>query len=742
MEGGDRVRSRGHGGLGNAIIDKRSGPNGFAAGWQPDLGRSLRDPMEMALVLDASGSIAGFKAVDDVARLGAAISEKLVDRNIDLTIAEFSTFADTPIESVPLTTANVQSVFQPYFEGSSSPHYFDRRTGLYTNWQDAFRQVQIMPITADLVIFVSDGKANTIGDRSVAVNGNASHAHATASAIELANEIKSQGTHVIGVGVGGLNNDEGRALVQSLSGGGALAGDGLGDGDFFVGEFSELFRIVNEFPRDLCEGTTMIKSLIDADGDLSTSDDQTAAIGWPIDLSQTNGDFRMSSPTTGEGGTVILTPDWAGNGKARFKFGLTQPPLPGYDVAQMSCTRARERGEFDGGSQVRGIEIARGNLTECTIINVPIPPMLDFDLQTLSIADVDESGTNSPGDIIYYKATAHNTGGTMLTKVTVSSHFIDWRFCNRRDKARVPIGKKMVCWGSYVITDSDTGNQITHDATADSKQTSGIDDREVADVPRVIEPAKVPEIEPDEVPHEIPGIDLDKVIVRTDDIDGNDRLTVGDVLHYELRVTNTGTANLSNVVVEDSLATPDCGDWTDGFLPVGGAVVCRAAVTIEDRHVLTDVENMATVSSSQTDPVTDSERVTIPLIAMCRGDAVLFEDFVVLMGTTTTTVSADAAIDPGSYSLRLAGIDWGHEAGKQTTQTEESFVVEFLDDEGTIIDTSGASADIPEADYWMIADVPGTVELDRPAVSVRARHKGTRNANSVSPICVEIDSER
>lgn len=40
-----------------------------------------------------------------------------------------------------------------------------------------------------------------------------------------------------------------------------------------------------------------------------------------------------------------------------------------------------------------------------------------------------------------------------------------------------------------------------------------------------------------------------------DDVDGSQDLSVGDKLQYTIPATNTGTANLMNVVVSDSLTT-------------------------------------------------------------------------------------------------------------------------------------------------------------------------------------------
>lgn len=1018
----------------------------------PDLGVSCGDQIEMALVLDASGSVAGFDAVDQVREIGLAITDGLANRNINMAVIEYASVADTPIPSTPLTSATARSIFNPYFDGTGSTSYYDGRIGRFTNWDDGLRQTSLLPATPDLVIFVSDGTPNTIGDAATAVDGNASIEEAAAEAGGIANTLKAEGAHIVAIGVAGLNDDIGADLLRSLSGDDDLETSGLATGDFFIGEFTDLERIIDQFARDLCGGTATINSIIDADGDLATTSDQTPAVGWPIEIDRTNGEFDLSSDATNENGTVILAPDWDLNGNSNFEFWLSQPPLAGHYVVSGACRRVGEPGKFDAGFRVRNLEMARRSLMECTFINAPLPYALGFDLQTTSIEDVDTSGTNSIGDIVHYRAIATNEGGGILTDVTIGSDLVEWTTCAPAQGSSLSKGESLICEGTHTITGDEIGGRIVHDATAAAIETGVLNDQEVTALPvanleidkdviriddvdnsddqsvgdvihyrveatnigedtltgvlitdpsianlsctpigsltlrpgqgvvcsgsRVIETADLdttipntatvtsdqtgdldegeavpvpalgirfdteivdkyddldgngspsrgdiiyvvnvatnigganltgfaikdalstpltcettlPRLAPGEVrecqtPYEIKSVDhgttlindatatsiqtgdvpdsdtfvvpsaeltvtsvfdrledrddsldaspgddvwfrfiaqntgemtltdvdftpqgvsdvtcvpqsdrllvgefieckgkrpiveadmgtavaasatatswqapeasddasepvgipaatLEKIIIRNDDLDRNDRITVGDVLRYEIRIANTGSANVSNVVLEDSLVMANCGGWTDGLINAGETVVCEAAVTVTRDHVGQTITNTASVTSTQLEELSDSVAIDIPLAAACQTGSVLFDDTVVLMGHLPTSVTSAVAIESGVYALRVVGADELHEAGYQTSQTMESFFVEFLDAEGRVIAVSNGSADIPDADIWSKSSVEGNVELGRNATAVRARHVGSNGANSVSAVCVELD---
>jgi len=107
----------------------------------------------------------------------------------------------------------------------------------------------------------------------------------------------------------------------------------------------------------------------------------------------------------------------------------------------------------------------------------------------------------------------------------------------------------------------------------------------------------------------------------------------------------------------------------------------------------------------------------------------------------TRTLTID--IPAGTYDVNTAGRD-GYPERVGITQPNEQYHLEFLDADGVVIAESGSTtdlADLVESASW--SGPVGTVELDRPAVAVRAQHsfpgdESTSSANSVEPVCVGL----
>ena len=89
--------------------------------------------------------------------------------------------------------------------------------------------------------------------------------------------------------------------------------------------------------------------------------------------------------------------------------------------------------------------------------------------------------------------------------------------------------------GTYVVTAADVAaGQIDNLGTADSDQTDPVDDPETVPVPQ-------------------PSLTTDKALTNNADEDGSGDVSAGDTLTYTITVTNNGTANLTNVTVDDDL---------------------------------------------------------------------------------------------------------------------------------------------------------------------------------------------
>jgi hypothetical protein len=98
----------------------------------------------------------------------------------------------------------------------------------------------------------------------------------------------------------------------------------------------------------------------------------------------------------------------------------------------------------------------------------------------------------------------------------------------------------------------------------------------------------------------------------------------------------------------------------------------------------------------------------------------------------------------GTYDISAAAYDGDADRATDSPQLDEQFHLEFVDADGTVIATTGSTADLPdEVEEATWAGSVGRVVLDRPAVTVRAVHSftggGPGTVNSVMPVCFGAD---
>ena len=104
-----------------------------------------------------------------------------------------------------------------------------------------------------------------------------------------------------------------------------------------------------------------------------------------------------------------------------------------------------------------------------------------------------------------------------------------------------------------------------------------------------------------------------------------------------------------------------------------------------------------------------------------------------MLGGSTTPVVPVSPICPFAYELTIVSGDRDHRAGYQTEQTEERFVVEFVDSSGATVVSSSSTDDL--ADAQTIAIKTETLTLTSDITGVRVRHAGPSGViNSVSAI--------
>ena len=138
------------------------------------------------------------------------------------------------------------------------------------------------------------------------------------------------------------------------------------------------------------------------------------------------------------------------------------------------------------------------------------------------------------GEEITYKITAKNTGNETLKDVTV----IDELTGLKETIDTLAPGEEKTFDTSYTVKESDLGKTVVNVATA----TGTTPDVEV----------KEPDVKPgeteDPVEDKKPALAVDKKVV-----DLKEEYQIGDVVTYEITVTNTGNTTQKNILVEDQM---------------------------------------------------------------------------------------------------------------------------------------------------------------------------------------------
>ncbi len=188
-------------------------------------------------------------------------------------------------------------------------------------------------------------------------------------------------------------------------------------------------------------------------------------------------------------------------------------------------------------------------------------------------ADEDGSGDVSLGDTLTYTITATNSGTTTLTNVMVNDAMItpSNELC-----ATLAPSATCVLTGTYTVTQTDVDNG-TIDNTA-----------MVASV-EISTPETANQSQP---VGQTDALSIAKPAPANADEDGSGDVSVGDTLTYTVTATNSGTTTLSNVVVSDTLITPNSN--TCATLAPGATCVLTGTYTVTQ----TDVDNGSIVNTA------------------------------------------------------------------------------------------------------------------------------------------------
>ncbi|MFA6098648.1 MAG: SpaA isopeptide-forming pilin-related protein [Patescibacteria group bacterium] len=374
----------------------------------------------------------------------------------------------------------------------------------------------------------------------------------------------------------------------------------LEDGHLILNtDFNEDSRILqSELPTCIVENTRNTGSLtahkfMDADGNLETTGDQTPVAGWTIELWQ--GDNKIDTQVTGEDGSYTWNILPTGNYVVKEIF----------DSADYQALTATQ---FPA-------EVTTNENAEVTFSNFK---KIDLTASKLMDADGSAKTTQDRSTVAGWTIELWQGENLLGSQTTNEEGFVVFE----------NLGP-----GSYIVKEVFDSSKYTA-LTETEMQVTAVSgqDQTVSFVNFTNEPA----------------ITLVKSIT-------NSHLIPGGFINYQLSYTNTGNLDLTNVKLVDdypqqyqTITDPgtgiDNGDtltWMIGNLAIGETGTVTYTTSIKsDVPGNTNIINLATITSDQTDPLTATATALVPLPPV-EGQPVL----------TITKAVNKLFVNPGNHAI-------------------------------------------------------------------------------------------
>ncbi|TRO62872.1 Ig-like domain-containing protein, partial [Christiangramia sabulilitoris] len=316
--------------------------------------------------------------------------------------------------------------------------------------------------------------------------------------------------------------------------------------------------------------------------------------------------ISIDDALTGSNDLAISPADLAPGetGTASATYTITQADMDAGFVSNSATATGDSPGNTDDVSDVsdNGDDTDGNTTDDATVVNFTPQPAIEL-VKTAVYSDTNTNSVQDAGDQITYTFTVTNTGN-----VTVSSISIDDALTGSNDLAITPAnlapGAIGTASANYTITQADmdagfvsNSATATGDSPGNTADVSDVSDNGDDTDGNTTDDATVVNFTPQ------PAIEA----VKTVRVTGS---KVGDVIEYDIVVTNTGNVTVNNIEITD--ADADVGSISGSpilTLAPGEAATVTANQTITQAHMDAGfVSNSATAtgdSPSGTDDVTD-----------------------------------------------------------------------------------------------------------------------------------------
>ncbi len=231
------------------------------------------------------------------------------------------------------------------------------------------------------------------------------------------------------------------------------------------------------------------------------------------------------------------------------------------------------------------------DVVDSVTIEVPNPSIILTKEPGVLTQDNDNSNDVSVGDVLTYTITMTNNGNANFSESRIEDPLLTPGFL---DCGFLSPGAQCMLVGTITVTDDHVrSGSLTNGSLGTASPPPTMD----SDSSTIIFP---------QPSHSF----VKNSPVLLEDKDASMDISRGDIVQYTLVVTNNGSANLTNVKIEDPLISPSLKICD--FVAPGAQCILTGIYEVQPSDLGTTLKNEASSSSDQTDMIVDSSTVIIP----------------------------------------------------------------------------------------------------------------------------------